>query len=172
MNGVKEKIIISAMLLFIIFPLIIGILYKNDNASENLLNYMKNGLEDPYMSVHYKEAISDVEELTNGTIEIWYYSLDLNMDSKEDRIVIISSPLHSVSRGDTLEILLNNGSSYTEISQGLTVRLLRQSSDLIPVGGIYVLKSSHEGFFDIKIKSESTFLLVYQEGMYRYKRQL
>lgn len=168
----KKKIIISAILLCIISPLLIGILCKNDNALENLLNYMKNGLEDPYMSVHYKEAISDVEELTNGTMEIWYYSLDLNMDGKEDRIVIISSPLHSGSRGDTLEILLNNGSSYTEISQGLTVRLLRQSSDLIPLGGIYVLKSSHEGFFDIKIESESTFLLVYQEGMYQYKGQL
>lgn len=88
------------------------------------------------------------------------------------RICLISSPLHSGSRGDTLEILLNNGSSYTNISQGVTVRLLRQSSNFIPVGGIYVLKSSHEGFFDIKIKSESTSLLVYQEGMYRYKRQL
>lgn len=35
----KKKIIIRAILLCIIFPLIIGILYKNDNVSENLLNF-------------------------------------------------------------------------------------------------------------------------------------
>lgn len=133
---------------------------------------MENGLEDPVMNAYYSDEISDVEELTDGTIEIWYYPLDLNGDNREDRIVIISSPLHSGSAGDRLEILLNDGLLFEKISVGLTVRLLAQSPQYTPIGGIYILKSSHEDFCDIEIQSESTFLLVYQDGEYQVKQKL
>ena len=149
---------------------IICILNKKDDKPINILNHMENGMDDPVMTAYYQQEISDVEKLTSGTIDIWYYSTDLNGDGREDRIVIISSPLHSGSSGDRLEILLNDGTSYMNGSVGLTVRLLKQSQEYVPVGGIYILQSRHEGFCDIEVQSEDVFSLVYREGSYRMEQ--
>ena len=166
LNGRREV----GCILICITAILFIILNKNGDKPINILDHMENGMDDPAMTAYYQQEISDVEDLTNGTIDIWYYPMDLNSDGREDRIVIISSPLHSGSSGDYLEILLNNGTSYVKGSVGLTVRLLRQSQKYVPVGGIYILQSRHEGFCDIEVQSEDAFLLVYREGSYRMEQ--
>ena len=120
LNGRREV----GCILICITAILFIILNKNGDKPINILVHMENGMDDPAMTAYYQQEISDVEDLTNGTIDIWYYPMDLNSDGREDRIVIISSPLHSGSSGDYLEILLNNGTSYVKGSVGLTVRLL------------------------------------------------
>lgn len=134
----------------------------------NILEAMKNGMNDETLQSYYAEDIYDVKTMTNGTIDIRYYDVDLNSDKLDDKLVIIRSPLHSGTAGDKFAILLNDGKSYTEITEvSWYLSLLYQDNNYTPVGAVYVLKNETNGFRDIEIVSgDNRFILKYIDEKY------
>ncbi|MDL2281476.1 hypothetical protein LJC10_06450 [Selenomonadales bacterium OttesenSCG-928-I06] len=161
----------------------------------NILEFMKDGMEDTVVSDFYQQDIKDVQTLTNRPIKIKYFDVDLNDDGLQDKIVIISSSLHSGSAGDAFRILINDGNSYVN-SCYLTVRLMSHfvnsnfpSRSLEPYVRILTEKKdgfrSLEVFFEnsiyqlqqdkigkneyIKVSNKQvTFRLEYKDGKYNY----
>ncbi len=137
----------------------------------NILEYLKDGMENPAIVDYYQEGINDVMTISNSKhIAIRYYETDLNDDGMEDLIVLIMSPLHSGSHGDEFDILFNNGSSYLKNRMGYTFRLLSETNNIYaPFGKIYVLQSKTNGYHDLEIFTDEThFFLKYQNGAYQY----
>lgn len=84
---ISVDFLLAAMLLFIIAV--------NNNENINILEHMKNGMENPAVVDYYQEGINDVMTITySKRITIWYYETDLNDDGLDDLIAIVSLPLH------------------------------------------------------------------------------
>lgn len=147
--------------------IITGTLYFNTYKDVNLMHKMQDGMSDKDILEYYGAEIEEVKTMTNGSIFIKTYSIDLNDDNLKDKLVYIISPLHSGSHGDTFEILLNNGDFYTVISDRWSIRMVRQDISHTPMGEIYILKSKTQTFHDIKIiTDENEFILNYKNGKY------
>ena len=70
---------------------------------------MLDGLDDSILVDYYDEDIQFVYEFTESKhIQIDYFDVDLNSDGLKDKIVILKSPVHSGSAGDSVHILLNH----------------------------------------------------------------
>lgn len=164
----SEKMSKYGIVIALIFVIITTILMLGRN--KNIVYYMKNGLENPDILQYYKEDIENVETMTNGTIKIRYYDIDLNEDGMDDKIVYIRSPLHTGSHGDSFTILLNEGSGYTKILT-MAISLYYQDVELTPIGEVYIMKDKTNGFHDIKVSTdEYRFFLKYENGRYQYVR--
>lgn len=145
--------------------------YETNGLSSdlNLLEYMQDGLEEPSLVNFYQQDINDVNKLTNGSIIIRYYTADLNEDGLDDKIVSVISPLHSGSHGDSFDILINNGNSYSDLSY-LTIPLWHQDSEFTPAGSVYILEDTTNGFHDIRITfGEYNLILQCEDGIYQIK---
>ena len=148
------------------------------NTSENFIEteetyidivpLMLDGLENELIQKLYGEWIRDVYEITFAKyIRIWYYEIDLNDNGHDDLIVIIQSPLHSGSRGDSTDIWINKGNGEYYNTSWLTVRIL--ASDPEYNGQIYILDEKTNGFKNINIVSENDIELIYKDGRYVFK---
>lgn len=106
----------------------------------NILEYLMDGMENPAIVDYYQEDIDDVMTISiSKYIAIRYYETDLNDDGMNDLIVLILSPFHSGSHGDTFDILFNNRNCYTENEIGYTLRLISDSTDdCLPFGQVYI----------------------------------
>lgn len=135
-------------------------------ADEVILENMKNGLEDEALLEYYQEDITGVDALTNGDIGIKYYDRDLNRDGWFDKIVVVSSPLHSGSNGDALQVLINEQGTYREAFYGV-FSLFHQWTDET-VGDVSILHTETNGYLDIRVVSENEFVLMYDEELERY----
>lgn len=137
----------------------------------NILEYLQDGMENPAIVDYYQEEINDVMTISvSKQIAIRYYETDLNDDGMKDLIVLILSPFHSGSHGDTFDILFNNKNNYTENEVGYIFRLISSSiNDYLPFGQVYVLNSKTNGYHDLEIFTDEThFFLKYQNGAYQY----
>lgn len=137
----------------------------------NILEYLQDGMENPAIVNYYQEEINDVMTISvSKQIAIRYYETDLNDDGMKDLIVLILSPFHSGSHGDTFDILFNNKNNYTENEVGYIFRLISSSTnDYLPFGQVYVLNSKTNGYHDLEIfTDERHFFLKYQKGAYQY----
>lgn len=133
--------------------------------SKNMLDDLQNGVLDESLLKYYAQDIIEVARLTNGTIDIRYCEADFNDDKLMDKLVIISSSLHSGSRGDQFSILLNDGGNYTEITDVFWhLRLLKQDKNRTPNGAIHILKSKTNGFYDIEIIAEDNQITLKYSG--------
>lgn len=135
---------------------------------EDIIFYMWSALGDPVIEEYYHQDIEEVKKFSNGDIEIRDYNFDLNADGVSDKIVTICSPLHSVAMGDTLQILLNDGTgNYETIFDG-NYPLYTQDESRERVGNINILNNKTNGFYDIEIISEdSETIIKYADGGYR-----
>jgi len=134
----------------------------------DIVPLMLDGLENELIQKLYGEWIRDVYEITFAKyIRIWYYEIDLNDNGHDDLIVIIQSPLHSGSRGDSTDIWINKGNGEYYNTSWLTVRIL--ASDPEYNGQIYILDEKTNGFKNINIVSENDIELVYKDGRYVFK---
>ena len=137
-------------------------------SNDNILKDWKDGFFEPTILEYYQEDITDVETLTNGSISIKYVDVDLNDDEQIDKIVFIRSPLHTGTKGDTLNILINEQGEYRLAVMGV-YSLFSQEDEV--VGAIYILKNRNNNFHDIKIVEGEAeeILLYYTEGRYQQK---
>ncbi len=143
---------------------------EKEHGNQNLLYSLENGMVDEELTALYKDDIIDVESMTKGTIVIRYCDLDLNSDGLLDKLVFIQSPLHSGSHGDTFEILLNEGGTYTKISDTFTFQLFMQDGTKQPGGVVKRHNRRREGFRDIEIvTAEEKIRLGYEDGKYQIK---
>lgn len=160
---ISVDFLLAAMLLFIIAA-------KN-NENINILEYMKNGMENPAVVDYYQEGINDVMTITySKRITIWYYETDLNDDGMDDLIAIVGSPLHSGAHGDSFDILFNNGDYYSEGKMGYTFRLIDDlKDDYVAYGKVYILQSKTNGYHDLEVfTDENHFFMKYENGSYQY----
>lgn len=161
---ISVDFLLAALLLFII-------VVKSNNENVNILEHMKNGMENSTILDYYREDINDVMTITsNKDITIWYYKTDLNDDGMDDLIVIVSSPLHSGTQGDMLDILFNNGNSYSENRMGYTFRLIHDTkNNYVPYGEIYILPSKTNHYHDLEVftSDENHFFLKYENDAYQ-----
>lgn len=136
----------------------------------NILEYMKDGMENPAIVDYYQEDIHDVMAITNSKMmEIRYYEVDLNDDGINDLIVSLISPLHSGSQGDSFQILFGNGEYYLKNRISYTFRLYCQNADYTPIGQVHILPSKTNGYYNLEIFADgSHFFLKYQNGAYQY----
>lgn len=148
-----------------------NISYNEEDEKINILEYLKDGMENPAIVDYYQEDINDVMMISHSKyIAIRYYETDLNDDGMNDLIVLISSPFHSGSHGDTFDILFNNKNYYRENEVGYIFRLISDSTDgYLPFGQVYILNSKTNGYHDLEIFTDEThFFLKYQNGAYQY----
>ena len=141
------------------------------DANINILEYLKDGMENPAIVDNYQEDINDVMTISHSKhIAIRYYETDLNDDGMEDLIVVIMSPFHSGSHGDDFDILFNDGNAYLKNRMGYTFRLLNgASNNYVPFGKIYILQSKTNGYHDLEIFADGIhFFLKYENGAYQY----
>lgn len=144
---------------------------KVKRENNNLLYSLENGMEDEELTALYKDDIIDVESMTKGNIVINYCDVDLNCDGFLDKLVFIRSPLHSGAHGDTFEILLNEGGTYTKISEIFTFQLFMQDGTKQPGGVVKKHNRRREGFRDIEIiTAEEKIRLGYEEGKYQIQK--
>jgi len=152
-------------------------MYNNgllDNENDIMMN-MLDGKTDPIVSEIYAEDIQMVENITYAKIiAILFYDCDLDDDGIMDKIVIVGSPLHTGSGGDSLDFLIGNSDgSYSQIS-GQHARLLAQGEGYLNAS-MYILDCITNGFRDILIcdsdgtdlNEQDTVLLKYENGRYR-----
>lgn len=163
----KLKIIICLLVISVIILLIM--LCKNliPQTNENILNVMQDGMTDAAITNFYKEEIKAVEELTNADITIYCYTVDLNGDKQEDKIIYLRSPLHSGSHGDTVEIVMQENGEYRKVMTGI-YRLFPQDEAGKSLGAIHILTDRSEGVSDIEIITDGKqFVLEYRDGRYQ-----
>lgn len=135
----------------------------------NILEYMKDGMENPVLLEYYQEGIQDVYDITiSKYIMMRYYDVDLNDDGQNEFIVIIQSSLHSGALGDSFDILSNIEESYIDIDSISVLPLLGHNCE--PIGELFVLNSSTNGYRDLEVICEGTihFYLVYSGRYYMY----
>lgn len=136
----------------------------------NILEHMKDGMENPVLLEYYQEGIQDVYDMTTSKhIAIRYYDVDLNDDGKNEFLVVVQSPLHSGAHGDSFVIFFNTEDSYmVKNYYGYTIPLL--GYDCEPIGELFVLNSSTNGYRDLEVISENKihFYLVYSGRHYMY----
>lgn len=140
--------------------------YREKEA--DILFYMLLAVKDPVIKEYYHQDIEDVKKFSNEDIEIRDYNIDLSGDGVSDKIVTICSPLHSGAMGDTLQILLNDGTgNYETIFDG-NFPLYTQDESRNCVGNINVLNNKTNGFYDIEIISGGNETIIkYADGRYR-----
>ena len=136
----------------------------------NLLEYMKDGMEDTSITEYYA---SDIEQLRtimeNKSVHIRYCDCDLNDDGLPDKVVILRSSYHTGSHGDRFEILLNKGEAYVPVFEA-AFGLCMQDESMTPAGEVSLLESVHEGFHDIRVcPNGNEGLLTYINGTYDYE---
>ena len=142
---------------------------NNIDDNINILEYMKDGMENSSIVDYYHEDIRDVMTITSSMIEIRYYEADLNDDGMNDLIVSLISLLHSGTQGDSFQILFCNGEHYLKNRISYTFRLYYQNDDYTPIGQVYILPSKTNGYHDLEIFTDETHLfLKYQNGAYQY----
>jgi len=109
-----------------------------ENTYIDIVPYMLSGLENELIRTIYADDIRDVYEITYAKyIEIWYYETDLNDNGYNDYIVIVQSPLHSGSRGDSVDIwIYGENGEYHNVS-GLSVARILEGN-LEYNGKIYI----------------------------------
>lgn len=135
----------------------------------NVLEYMKDGMENPVLLEYYQEGIQDVYDMTiSKQIAIRYYDVDLNDDGQNEYLVIVQSSLHSGALGDTFDILLNAEDAHIVRNDFMyTFPLL--GYDCEPIGELFVLNSSTNGYRDLEvICKDAHFYLVYSGKYYVY----
>lgn len=130
--------------------------------------YMLPELEDPVIKEYYHQDIEAVKKFSDGDIEVMDYTIDLSGDGVSDKIVTICSPLHSDAMGDTLQILLNDGTgNYETIFDGKYL-LYTQDESRNHVGNINILNNKTNGFYDIEIISGGNETIIqYADGRYQ-----
>jgi len=142
---------------------------SNDLESKfiNIVDKMSDGLESELIQKLYDEDIRNVYEWTNSKhIDIWYYEVDLNDNGYNDIITIVSSPLHSGSHGDSVDIWINDGNGeYQEVS-GLSVARILSHDPEYNNGEIYISNEKTNGFRNINIICQSNINLIYRDGRY------
>lgn len=145
-----------------------GEIVSDNEQQKNMLLHLKNGLDDSVLTAYYHQDIDDVKKFSNSDIQIEYYDVDLNGDGWKDKIVTIRSPLHSGAMGDTLQILLNDGTgNYETIFDGDFPLYMRDESRKC-MGNINVLNNKTNGFYDIEIISGGNETIIkYEDGRYR-----
>ena len=169
----NKKLVINKLLIAMFFLLLVLVIFVIwvKTRNQNIVLKMKDGLEDPEILEYYKQDIMDVKTITNSKmICIKYYDVDLNEDGLVDKIVYINSPLHTGSHGDSLNILINNGSSYDRILY-LTVLLFEDCyKEDTKKGEIYIMPKKTNGFYNLEIfsiRSGNRLVLTYSEGEYQ-----
>ena len=136
----------------------------------NLLEYMKDGMEDTSITEYYASDIEQIQTMMeNKSVHIRYCDCDLNDDGLPDKVVILRSSYHTGSHGDRFEILLNKGEAYVPVF-GAAFGLYMQDESMTPARGIYLLESVHGGFHDIRVcPNGNEGLLTYISGTYEYE---
>lgn len=131
---------------------------------EDEISDMKDGMNDDILKEYYKQDIEDVMNLTTAKhIVIRYFDYDFNSDGLTDKFVIIASPIHSGSGGDSIDILINNGDgTYSNVS-GYVMRILDESDQ--PSFPIYISTQTN-GYHDIIIFGEQTRTLSFNGEKY------
>jgi len=141
----------------------------NNQHQFNIANDMKNGLENELIKQLYAEDIKNVYEITNSKqIKIWYCEIDLNDDDYKDIIVIVQSPLHSGSHGDSFDIWINDGNGEYQDISGLTISIISIYPEYN--GKIYISNEKTNGFKNINIilSDGKKINLIYQNGKYDF----
>ena len=136
----------------------------------NLLEYMKDGMEDTSITEYYASDMEQIQTIMeNKSVRIRYCDCDLNDDGLPDKIVILRSSYHTGSHGDWFEILLNKGETYIPVF-GAAFGLCMQDESMTPAGEVSLLESVHEGFHDIRVcPNGNEGLLTYINGTYDYE---
>ncbi len=130
----------------------------------NILDNMQDGMGNEEIKEVYKQDIDDVMTMTTAKgISIGYYHVDLNDDSYMDKIVIVASPLHSGSGGDSLDFLINDKAGGYEILSNYVMDLFRDDRRM------YISDNKTNGYYDIMIffdDDEKVRLLSFENGKY------
>lgn len=144
---------------------------------EDILNHMiivedainssafKNGMNDDILKEYYKQDIEDVMSMTESKhIVISYFDYDFNSDGLIDKFVIIASPLHSGSGGDSVNILINNGDGTYKRASNLVMQILNQHTmEISP--SIYISTQTN-GYHDIILIGDRTYRLTFDGYWY------
>lgn len=170
----NKKSIINKLLLTMVFLLLVIVMLViwAQSKSQNIVLEMKDGFENPEILEYYKQDIIDVETITTSKrISIKYYDTDLNEDGLMDKIVYISSPLHTGTHGDSLHVLLNEGDSYRKLLL-LTVLLFEDCFEEgdTKMGEMFIMPQKTNGFHNIEIfnlRFENRLILRYSDGKYQ-----
>ena len=125
----------------------------------------KEGLNDDVLKEYYKEDISDVMSMTEAKhIVIRYFDYDLNSDGLTDKFVIVASPIHSGSSGDSVDILINNGDgTYKNVSH-YVMQILNQ--DTMKISSPIYISTQANGYHDIILIGEKTYRLTFDGDRY------
>ena len=165
------KLLNKYCLLVLILSCLILISCNNQNPL-NIVNDMKNGLENDFIKQLYAKDIKNVYKMTESKqIKIWYYETDLNGDGYKDIIAIVQSPLHSGSHGDLFDIWINNGNGeYNDVS-GLTLPIISIYPEYN--GQIYISNEKTNKFKNVNIilSDKQDINLIYQNGKYDFEEQ-
>ena len=168
MKNISHKLFLHPVFLPVILSIVLQSAAVRQYYGDNILPNMKDGLQDEVILSLYEEEIDNVYTWTTSkTIHIWLYDCDLNGDGFTDKIVIIASPLHSGSHGDTFEIWLGGGgNSYTKVQTGLTIMVINQNEwpKLSDIGSVNILPSKSNDCFDIELKSPLYHILLKYDG--------
>lgn len=156
-----NKFCLPILLIFCFF-----VVSCNNSNKINIVEKMSNGLENEIIKKIYADDIQDVYEMTYAKyMEIWYYETDLNDNGHDDIIVIVRSPLHSGSHGDSLDIWINDGNGeYNNVFEVVT-RILADNPEYN--GQIFISDKTTNGFKNIEIICENNIILTYKDGIYK-----
>ena len=111
MQPIKNNLILAIFLTLFILTIFINMNVCNFE-NRNILKHMKDGLENTAIMAVYQDGFSDMANITDEPAIVNYIDIDLNNDGQIDKIVIIRSVVHTGSRGDTFEFLLNDKGSF------------------------------------------------------------
>ena len=139
-----------------------------DKGTQQLI--FKDGLSDPSIVQRHENDVNDVNSVAKSDrISIEYAVIDLNLDDLLDQVVIISSPLHSGSAGDSVYIYVNeNGSEYRQI--GTFVFQVHDQDTSALVAQFFVSHQLKGGYRNIIIRQYTREIeLEYEDGKYHVK---
>lgn len=155
----NKKHLISAISLGLGVIMLTG--FSACKVERNELDYMVNGEENSVVNEFYYSDRQDVESVSEVKMVLKYVDVDLNDDGLDDKFVIIRSPIHSGSHGDTFEILLNDNGNYEPVFNGV-FRLYSQEWE--SVGTVTVLNETNNGLKNIMIKSSEEPIVIQFNG--------
>lgn len=136
----------------------------SDKKTRNELEHMKDGMQNSSVNEFYYADQQEVNSVTDVKMILKYTDVDLNNDGLEDKIVIIRSPIHSGSQGDSFEILLNINATFIKAYTGV-FRLYSQEGDAL--GSVVVLTEVNNGWKSIKVETDDkTITLQYNNEKY------
>ena len=174
----KCKKILTLLLLVTLTFVIVLVFIKKESLTEqndNILFLMRDGMKNELIiEICSKEIVlvKDAQKngLTEQGIEIRYYETDLNQDGLKDIFIIIRSPLHTGSSGDTFWIKINRG-EYYESGLPIMSNIELLDADLQPfqndMSSICISDGITNGFYDIVVRSfQDVFILKYDGNGY------